>query len=191
MDEFRIHLDADFVIAITKDLHLVDGRNAHQLISNLKSDLFSRIFIERAIDRQKHDMNRHFLLVDDRFLSETRKRGDSVDLRFDLGENFIDIFASRHLDRYTAQSFTGARIDFNDAWDVLNRFLNLDNNAFLHLLWSGAEIRYPYLDHVQLKIGRRLFADGKCGNNSKRDYQKHKQVRRNMVVCKPRNDSLL
>ena len=129
--------------------------------------------------------------VNDRFFRQCWKRRNSIDTRFDFGQDLIDISILRYLDRDRSIAFTGTRANFGNPLNILDGLLDLDDDAFFNFLRCGAEIGHLHLYPVEFNLRCRLFANRERRNQTRDDNEPHQKIGGDMIACKPGNDARL
>ena len=119
------NFDADFIRAVAMVNDVVDLGHAQQVVTDLVAQRLAAEVVEIAVQRDHDDRPVHFLLVDDRFLGQRRKRRDRIDASFHICQQLVNVRIRVQFDRYLADPFKGIRANLLDADEILDGILDL------------------------------------------------------------------
>ncbi len=115
---------------------------------------------------------------------------DLVDLRLDLVEGHLQIGAELERNRYDADALVGGGVDLVDAFDGLDRLLDLLDDRFLDLVRVGPGVGDLHLNRVQAELGKDLLHQV-AQRKQTSDQQEHEQeVRCHPIAGHVRNRTL-
>ena len=82
-------------------------------------------------------------------------------------------------------AFTGDGDDFPDPFEVLDRFLDLDQHTLFHIRGRGPQVGHRDGDVIGLHLRLDFLGDGERGDGATNDQDRHQQVGGHRVVGEP------
>ena len=124
-----------------------------------------------------------FLLVDDRFFSQSRESGDRVDAGLDLAQQLVEVGVGVNLDRHLAESLECVGANVLDPNEILDGVLDLEDDAFLDFLRRRTEVGTRTWIMLSSRVGLvslRIVTDR---DQAPDDNQDHQEVRGDMFLA--------
>jgi len=178
-------LDGDLVRRNADDLDLADLGQGEQTVTHALGDRLQRGDVGGAGDGDVRHLVAGDQLADDRPLRLDRKCRDGLDVVRHFVEHALRVGAGLELHDHRRAALGRGRHDLPHAVDVLDGFLDTNDDPGLDFLRRRPEIGNLDSDAPEIDLRHHLFGDRRGAGEAAHDDQHHQEVRGDRVAGQP------